>query len=355
MKLFKKGLVLFTTMAAFLGVGSVCRAEIIPPKGPGQIGLSAVVLCDTLNVREERSSDSEAVKALHYGDKLMVTTQKDGWSECVLSDDVNAGPEGWVNSAYIAVDPAWFKADETTTVYAWNDTDALKVGQVSKDTTLPILKDDGKWLVVSLRGASGWIQKKDAGVSAASDQSKKAAETESSAKEADTKKKNEQSGDSSDQADWFTVYAKDGSTANIRHAEGAMFEDAKGRTYSHSEAYYYYCITTDVTYASDPSVWDNQNVNVEGDNPGLTGRDYGENDDADEYGLTGRDYGENDDYDYDDDDNNGLTGRDYGENDGYDYDDDNDGLTGRDYGENEEYQWTGADFGENPDYEYDEN
>ena len=321
MNLFKKGLVLFTTMAAFLGVGSVCRAEIIPPKGPGQIGLSAVVLCDTLNVREERSTDSESVKTLHYGDKLMVTTQKDGWSECVLSDAVDAGPEGWVNSAYIAVDPAWFKAEETTTVYA---TDALKVGQVSKDTTMPILKDDGKWLVVSLRGASGWIQKKDAGVSDASDQSKKAAGTESSAKEADTNKKNEQSGDSSDQAqaDWFTVYAKDGSTANIRHTEGAMFEDGKGRTYSHSEPYYYYCITTDVTYASDPSVWDNQNINVEGDNNG---------------------------------DNDGLTGRDYGENDGYDYDDDNDGLTGRDYGENEEYQWTGADFGENPDYEYDEN
>ena len=44
-------------------------------------------------------------------------------------------------------------------MYAWNDTAALKVALLDKDTTLPILKDCGDWLVVSLRGASGWIHK----------------------------------------------------------------------------------------------------------------------------------------------------------------------------------------------------
>ena len=60
---------------------------------------------------------------------------------------------------YLAIDPAWFKADSATPVYAWNDTSALKVGLLDKDTVLPILKDDGGWIVVGLRGASGWIQK----------------------------------------------------------------------------------------------------------------------------------------------------------------------------------------------------
>ena len=36
---------------------------------------------------------------------------------------------------------------------------APKVALLDKDTLLPILKDDGEWLVVSLRGATGWIHK----------------------------------------------------------------------------------------------------------------------------------------------------------------------------------------------------
>ena len=46
-----------------------------------------------------------------------------------------------------------------TPVYAWNDTAALKVGLLDPGTTLPILKDTGDWLIVSLRGATGWIRK----------------------------------------------------------------------------------------------------------------------------------------------------------------------------------------------------
>jgi hypothetical protein len=36
---------------------------------------------------------------------------------------------------------------------------APKVALLSKGTMLPILKDEGEWLIVSLRGASGWIHK----------------------------------------------------------------------------------------------------------------------------------------------------------------------------------------------------
>ena len=65
-------------------------------------------------------------------------------------------------------------------------------------------------------------------------------------------------------AEWFTVYARDGSTVEIRHAGGAMYEDAQGRTYvNQQDEGCYYCITTDITYAFDPTVW--------------TGEIYGEN------------------------------------------------------------------------------
>ena len=72
---------------------------------------------------------------------------------------MDAGPAGWVNADYIAVDPAWYRADNATPVYAWNDTEAPKVALLDAGTELPILKDDGDWLIVSLRGATGWIRK----------------------------------------------------------------------------------------------------------------------------------------------------------------------------------------------------
>ena len=57
------------------------------------------------------------------------------------------------------VNPTWYRTDDTTPVYAWNDTMAPKVALLSKGTVLPILKDEGEWLIVSLRGATGWIYK----------------------------------------------------------------------------------------------------------------------------------------------------------------------------------------------------
>ena len=158
--MLKKRLLPFIlAILALWNIGFACQADILPPHGEGQMGLQAVVLCDTLTVRQGRSASSSAVKTLQYGDKFIVGEVKDGWANCILSDDVDAGPSGWVNADYIAIDPAWYRTNEATPVYAWNDTSAPKVALLSKDTTLPILKDDGDWLVVSLRGASGWIRK----------------------------------------------------------------------------------------------------------------------------------------------------------------------------------------------------
>lgn len=146
-------------MILTLALGSVAtvHAEIIPPYGEGQIGLQAVVLCESLTVRREPRADSAAVRKFKYGDPFLVLKQENGWAECCVSDDVDASPVGWVNVEYVAVDPAWYRTDAATPVYAWNDTAAPKVALLDTDTILPVLKDDGEWLVVSLRGAAGWI------------------------------------------------------------------------------------------------------------------------------------------------------------------------------------------------------
>ena len=153
---------LIAFLMLFVLAAGVCHAEIIPPYGEGQIGLTAVVLCSNLTVRKDRSASSEAVTILNAGTRFMVQNQVDGWVDCFLSDDVDGGCSGWVNADYVAVDPAWYRTNGATAVYAWNDTKAPRVGLLDDGEMLPILKDDGDWLVVGLRGAAGWILKTSA-------------------------------------------------------------------------------------------------------------------------------------------------------------------------------------------------
>ena len=145
--------------ALILATGNIgtAPAEIIPPRGEGQIGLQAVVLCETLTVRQQPSASSRAVTRLHYGDQIIVQPETGGWAACFLSDSVDGSRAGWVNEDYLAIDPAWYRTEESTPVYAWDDTLAPKVALLDKNTTLPILKNEGEWLIVSLRGATGWI------------------------------------------------------------------------------------------------------------------------------------------------------------------------------------------------------
>ena len=156
MKRFLAFLMLFVLAAG------VCHADIIPPYGEGQIGLTAVVLCSNLTVRKDRSASSEAVTTLNAGARFMVQNQVDGWADCFLSDDVDGGCSGWVNADYVVVDPAWYRTNGATAVYAWNDTKAPRVGLLDDGEMLPILKDDGDWLVVGRGGAAGWILNADA-------------------------------------------------------------------------------------------------------------------------------------------------------------------------------------------------
>ena len=151
-------LTILAALILALGCFGAARAEILSPYGEGQIGLRAVILCEELSLREKPSASSKVVETLRYGDFLIVTQQSDGWARCVLGDAEDS-PWGWVNADYIAVDPAWYRTDASTPVYAWKDTSALKVALLDKDETLPILKEEGDWLIVSLRGAVGWIHK----------------------------------------------------------------------------------------------------------------------------------------------------------------------------------------------------
>jgi uncharacterized protein YgiM (DUF1202 family) len=151
----KLPVILIMSATMILG-GAVCHASILPAQGPGQIGLSSVVLCDSLSLHTDPGFDSSAIQTLHYGDRIIVMDTKDGWAHVALGDAEDSGT-GWVKEDFIVIDPAWYRTEGDTVVYAWNDTGAQKVALLDAGTSLPILRDDGDWIIVSLRGATGWI------------------------------------------------------------------------------------------------------------------------------------------------------------------------------------------------------
>ena len=147
------------TVLVWMIASIVCaQAEIIPRYGEGQIGLTAVVLCEELTVRQGSTTEAPVVTKVGYGSRIIVDRQADGWAHCFLGDSEDSD-SGWVNADYIAIDPDWYRTEGKTPVYAWNDTLAPKVALLDANTVLPILSDEGAWLIVSLRGAVGWVQK----------------------------------------------------------------------------------------------------------------------------------------------------------------------------------------------------
>ena len=160
-------LTILTTLISALGCIEVAHAQIIPAQGPGQqIGYPAVVLCEELTLREEPDASSKAVQTLNYGDLPIVVNadlptgakEENGFVYCTLGDSEDS-PCGWINSDYIVINPSWYVTETETAVYAWNDTAAPKIALLDKDTRLPILKEEGDWYVISLRGAVGWMHK----------------------------------------------------------------------------------------------------------------------------------------------------------------------------------------------------
>ena len=215
--------VLMMTLAMATVLSNACFASIIPPKGAGQIGYNSTVLCNSLSLRQAPDYNSAVVQTLGYGDNLIVMETQNGWAHCALGD-AEESVKGWVNEDYIVVDPSWYKTVESTPVYAWNDTGAPKVALIDAGTTLPILRDDGNWIVVGLRGAAGWICNPDRSTEYAGTYAQDAS------------------------AYAFPVYETDGAPpVYIFNVGGLTYEDNSGKTYLERDGGYY-CITEDKMY-----------------------------------------------------------------------------------------------------------
>lgn len=131
--------------------------RILPPQGVGQIGLSAVVISEKLPVYQNPDANSEVVNTLEYGNFIILLRQSDGWAEYVRSDSVDEVPGGWIETDRLLIDPAWIFTNERTPLYAQNDETASEIALLDENTIMPIIEDEGDWLLVSLEGTNGWI------------------------------------------------------------------------------------------------------------------------------------------------------------------------------------------------------
>ena len=136
-------------------ISSVAIGEISRPIGPGQYGYDAVVISKNISVRPTQNANDKAVTRLNYGDHLAVMSLGNGWCECYLSE--TDGLSGYVLEDYILIDPAYITTEEPTPVYAWQAQNAKRVGLLARGETYPIIRMEGNWLLISLRGAAGWI------------------------------------------------------------------------------------------------------------------------------------------------------------------------------------------------------
>ena len=236
---------LLMTLAMVMVLGNACYASVIAPRGAGQIGYSSTVLCNSLSLHQEPDYNSATVQTLGYGDNLIVMETENGWAHCALGD-AEESPKGWVDEDFIAIDPSWYKTEESTPVYAWNDTGAPKVALLDAGTTLPILRDDGDWIVVSLRGAAGWIADPDRSTA---DTGNVSAGTYMQDSSDDYQSSGEVSGTDQEEAvNAFPVYETDGAPAvYIFNVGGLTYEDYSGKTYLERDGGFY-CITEDRMY-----------------------------------------------------------------------------------------------------------
>ena len=146
-------------LALTLLAGTAAYGEIRLPAGPGQLGYDAVVISKTVSVRPVQNANAKAVKKLNYGDHVAVMSLGNGWCEVYLSE--TEGVSGYVLEDYILIDPSYLVTEEPTPVYAWQAQKAKRVGLLGRGETYPIIRMEGNWLLISLRGAAGWVLRTD--------------------------------------------------------------------------------------------------------------------------------------------------------------------------------------------------
>lgn len=117
------------------------------------------VLCEDLTIRESAYSYAKAIATIGYGEYCDVMHEEGNWCYISYFDIQNTHVEGWVRSEYVLVNPAYFTPVTETPVYAYPSKAAKRVGLIDNELIYPIIEEYGNYYVISLRGASGFVEK----------------------------------------------------------------------------------------------------------------------------------------------------------------------------------------------------
>lgn len=155
-------------LAALLLTAGCAGAAVLPAGGTDPLfeawtgieAVRAVVLCQSLTGRDR--PNGEAVHTFLNGDTFL-TWETDGeWINAYYSDGADPC---WVRGAYTALDPAWYVAGKTTPAYAFPGGET-RVALLDAGEKLPILREEGGYFLVGLRGAAAWIKSENDGFAA---------------------------------------------------------------------------------------------------------------------------------------------------------------------------------------------
>ncbi len=117
------------------------------------------VLCESLSAREEPDGKSNTLCTLIYGTHCTVIEENDNWYQVVYRNEEGKRERGWVRKEYVLVNPGYFTPDAETPVYALPSRHSKRVGLIDEGTQYPIIGEYEGFLVISLRGASGFVEK----------------------------------------------------------------------------------------------------------------------------------------------------------------------------------------------------
>ena len=95
-----------------------------------------------------------AIASLPYGTTLTCTGEKHpGWLEVTAAEQT-----GWVREEFLLLNPSYLTFAEETPVLAWPSAEASWIGLLSAGTSAPVLGEVDGYIVISLRGASGFVK-----------------------------------------------------------------------------------------------------------------------------------------------------------------------------------------------------
>ena len=116
------------------------------------------VLCESLSLREQPEGSSPLLDTLAYGTRCTILEESGSWYHVVYRDEDGIRRSGFVRKEYVLMNPTYFAPSGETPVYAMPSGDAKRVALIGSGESYPVIGLYDGYLVISLRGASGFVE-----------------------------------------------------------------------------------------------------------------------------------------------------------------------------------------------------